>query len=179
MFSEYDLIQAMSGVDEFGDSKCFVGIKQQRCDADGHLKDVDDEFVTEKPVLKFFRQAGGFITVDMIFQSVEDRDLKIIFSYLDRFFQASNSATDDEMEFPLLSFSFVPHEHQGLYWALGLNPVHYTLTPEDSTGEPRIIRMLFLMQDDKDILPNFLFLRSSDSELAALNTDLDEALEQE
>lgn len=165
MISEFDLIQAMSGANIDGEGKCVLAIKQQRCDADGVLRDLDDEFVTEKPVVQVFKQAGGFVLVDLVFNSIEDKDLKIIYAYLDRFFSSSNSASDDEDDFPLLTFTFVPHAFDGAYWAMGLNPIYYGLTPEDSTGEPRIIRLVFMAQDDTEALPNFLFLSSPDSAL--------------
>lgn len=160
VLSEYDLIQAMSGVDENGEGKCAIAITHQRCDSRGVVRDVDDEFVSEKPVVQVFKQPGGFLCVDLLFRSIEDKDLKIIYSYLDRFFAATNSASDDETDFPLLSVVIVPREYGGKYWAIGLNPILYALTPEDSAGEPRIIRMTFMAQDDQDALPNFLFLAS-------------------
>lgn len=163
--SEFDLMQSMSGPNIDGEGKCVLAIKQQRCNADGVLREMDDEFITEKPVVHIFKQAGGFVLVDLVFSSIEDKDLKIIYAYLDRFFSASNSVSDDEYDFPLLTFTFVPHAFDGAYWAIGLNPIYYGLTPEDSTGEPRIIRLVFMAQDDTEALPNFLFLASPNSAL--------------
>lgn len=166
--TEYDLIQAMSGVDEFGDGKCVVAIKLQRCDAEGHVVDIDEEFISEKPVVEIFQQPGGYVSVDLCFQSIEDVDLKVVFAYLDRFFSASNSASDRDGSFPLMTVSFFPRALGGAFWAIGLNPVFYALTPEDSTGEPRIIRMVFVAQEDTDALPNFLFLASPEPQLESL-----------
>ena len=123
MFSEYDLIRAMSGADKYGEGKCMVAVKHQRCEANGNCVDVDDEFVTEKPIVNVFRQPGGFVLVDLYFRSVEDKDLKIVYSYLDRFLRAENSSSDDGLDFPLLSFAFLPKEFEGKYWALGVNPI--------------------------------------------------------
>ena len=131
--------------------------------------------MTEKPIVQVFKQAGGFVLVDLIFNSIEDKDLKIVFAYLDRFFSSSNSITDDEEDFPLLTFTFVPREFNGAHWALGLNPIYYGLTPEDSTGEPRIIRMVFMAQEDTDALPNFLFLSSPESALRDIQEQVDAA----
>ena len=174
MFSEYDLIQAMSGADENGEGRCSIGIRHQRCDAEGQLVDVEEEFVTEKPVVQVFRQPGGFVLVDLIFQSIADQDLKIIYAYLDRFFAASNSCSDDEDDFPMLSLALFPRVLEGRYWALGLNPIFYALTPEDSSGEPRIIRMTFMAQETEDVLPNFLFLASPKDELEKIRNEIDE-----
>lgn len=171
-FTEYDLIQAISGVDKNGNGKCSVGLRHQRCRAsDGRVRDVDDEFITEKPVVNLFRQPGGFFIVDLCFQSVEDRDLRTVFAYLQKFFAPENSALDDDLEFPLLSLSIVPEQLDGEYWALGMNPLHYTLTPEDSTGEPRIIRLLFMSQMDPDALPNFFFMKSDSAVLEEMREE--------
>lgn len=178
-FTEYDFIQEASGMDINGESKCIVSVRHQRCDADGVLTEVEEEFISEKPVVQIFKQSGGlacdaFVCVDFIFRSVEDRDLKIIYAYLDRFFSASNSVSDDGSDFPLFSLTITPHSLEGKFFALGLNPIFYALTPEDSTGEPRIIRMVFVSQDDPDALPNFLFLRSADDVLADIQMQADE-----
>lgn len=174
MISEYDLIQAMSGANEYGEGKCTIAIRQQRQNADGILRDVDDEFVSEKPIVQVSRQTAGFVCVDLIFNSVEDKDLKIIYSCLERFFASTNSMSDNGLDFPVLSFAIIPHAFNGKYWAMGLNPIFRTLTPEDSTGEPRIIRMTFVCQEDQDALPNFLFLQTPDSYLNALDISEDE-----
>lgn len=172
--TDYDLIQAISGEGEFGESKCVVALRQMRSNCEGKLHDVDDEFITEKPIVSIFKQPGGFVCVDFFFKSVEDRDLKIMFSYLQRFFQAANSVSDDGVEFPLLTFTFMPREFDGQYWAIGLNPLHYALTPEDSTGEPRVIRVLFGQQEDGEQVPNFLFVKSPDGVLDAMDVHDDE-----
>lgn len=174
VLSEYDLIQAMSGTNDYGEGKCTIAVRQQRQNADGILKDVDDEFITDKPVVQIFKQPSGFVSVDLIFKSMEDKDLRIIYAYLDRFFSSTNSISDDGLDFPVLTFAFIPHEFNGKYWALGLNPIFRTLTPEDSTGEPRIIRMVFFAQEDQSSLPNFLLLQSSDSSLDALSVSEDD-----
>lgn len=171
-FTEYDLIQMLSGTDEYGVGKSVVGINLQRCDAEGELREVEDEFITEKPIVQVFKQAGGYVLVDLIFESIEDVDLKTIFLYLKRFTDASASVDDDELDFPLLSLSIAPKKFDGAYWVLGLNPIFYALTPEDTTGEPRIIRMAFISQDDPDALPNFLFLSSQEEELEKLNNEV-------
>lgn len=174
--SEYSLIQAMSGADEYGEGKCSVAVRQQRQSADGTLRDVDDEFITEKPIVQVSKQSPGFVNVDLIFKSVEDRDLRVIYSYLERFYAATNSISDDELDFPVFSLAIFPHEFNGKYWALGLNPIFRALTPEDSTGEPRIIRMVFVCQEDQDAMPNFLFLHTPDGYLDALADEEDEEL---
>lgn len=169
--SEYDLIQAMSGATPEGEGKCSVTIKQQRCNAEGNLIEIDEEFISEKPIVQMFKQPGGFICVDLIFHSLEDKDLRMFYAYLSSFFTAANSTSDEEDDFPLLSVVFVPHEFEGKYWAIGLNPIFYSLTPEDVTGEPRIIRMAFMAQEDSDELPNFLFFVTPDSELESIRSE--------
>lgn len=174
MYSEYDLIQAASGVDIDGYGKCTISVKQQRCDAEGVVKELDDEFITEKPIVQISKQVGGYILVDLIFDNIEDVDLRTIYLYLNRFFEASNSTDDDELDFPLLSLAIIPKELKGECWILGLNPIFYALTPADTNGEPRIIRMAFVKQDDPDALPNFLFLRSPEGELENLSYEADD-----
>lgn len=167
-FSEYDLIQAMSGVDSFGEPKCSVTVRLQQCHEDGHWSELDDEFISEKPVVQVCKQAGGFVLVDLIFRSVQDRDLKTIFSYIDRYFSPENSVSDDGLSFSLLSVALVPYAFEGKYWAMGMNPIWFGLVPDDSEGEPKIIRLAFVMQDGADSVPNFVFLSSGDSELEAI-----------
>ncbi len=173
LFTEYDLIQAISGTDEFGHSKCSISINLERQDADGNLKKIDDEFVSEKPVVQVFKQAGGFVLVDFIFDDINDMDLHIIYSYLKKFFDSTQSVSDDDLDFPVLSVAIVPNDLQGEYWVLGNNPIFYALTPDDEKGEPRIIRMAFIQQEDKDVLPNFLFLTSLEEELEKIGDEED------
>lgn len=163
--SEYDLIQAMSGVDEDGHGKCVVSLQAQRQDADGNVKNTDDELVIEKPIVQVFKQAGGYVLVDFVFDSVDDIELKEMYSYIQRFFQASNSTDDDELDFPLLLVSLVPEEYKGQYFAVGINPVFYALTPDDVKGEPTTIRLVFVTQVDDNLVPNFLFLKSDEKAL--------------
>ena len=176
-FSEYDLIQAMSGVDAYGNGKCVVAIRHQRSNGHGVMIDVDEEFITEKPIVQVCKQPGGFIGVDLIFDSIEDRDLKIIFAYLDRYFSSDSSMSDDGLIFSQFTVAILPHAYNGKYWAMGVNPIFRTLVPEDITGEPRIIRLVFLMQENLDAIPNFLFLQSSDEALETLCGDEAEFLQ--
>lgn len=169
--SEYQMIQELSGADENGNSKCIISIQPQRCDAEGNTTNTDEEYVTEKPIVKMFKQAGGYVLVDLVFSSMQDVDLRRTYSYLADFFTATNSTTDDELDFPLLVISFVPNSLQGEYFALGINPIFYALTPDDVTGEPNTIRMVFIYQDDPDEVPNFLFLRSDADELDKILED--------
>lgn len=163
--NEYGLIQAISGVNEDGHGKCVVSLQAQRQDADGNVKNTDDELVIEKPVVQMFKQAGGYVLVDFVFDSVDDIELKEMYSYIQRFFQASNSTNDDETDFPLLLITLVPEEYKGKYFAVGINPVFYSLTPDDVKGEPTTIRLVFVTQVDDDLVPNFLFLQSDEEAL--------------
>lgn len=174
MLTRYDLIRAMSGTNEYGEGKCTIAIRQQRQTAQGVLSDVDDEFISEKPVVQVSNPTEGFVCVDLIFNSIEDKDLNIIYSYLERFFSTTNSIREDGLDFPVFSLAIFPHEFNGRYWALGLNPIFRALTPEDATGEPRIIRMVFVCQEDQDMVPNFLFFETPEGSLPDLGNDEDE-----
>lgn len=171
--TKYDLIQFISGSDENGMSKCTTSVQLLRQNAEGNLTNTEDEFVTTKPVIQISNQVGGFILVDLIFDSCEDIDLHIIYSYLKRFFHYTESTNDEETDFPLINFAFFPNSLEGKYWVLGLNPIFYALTPDDARGEPRIIRLAFVAQDDLDALPNFLFLNSPEDELEKLRVEED------
>ena len=174
--NEFDLIQAISGCDEFGNSKCNISVMLQYQDSDGNLKNIEDDFMTSKPIVQISKQLNGYVLMDLIFESREDIDLKIIYSYLKRFFDSSMSVNDDETEFPLFTIAIVPEELAGEYWVMGLNPIFYTLTPDDVDGEPKIIRPLFVSQPDPDSLPNFLFMRSDSEELDAIGDITEEEL---
>ena len=176
LFTEYDLIQAISGENEFGLSKCAISINLERQDANGNIKKLDDEFVSEKPVVQIFKQPGGFVLVDFVFDDINDMDLHIIYSYLKRFFDSTQSVSDDDLDFPVLSVAIVPNALQGEYWVLGNNPIFYALTPDDEKGEPKIIRMACVQQEDADVLPNFLFLTSLEEELEKIGNDEDDDL---
>lgn len=175
--SEYDFIQAISGADIDGNGRCVVSIQPQRQNAEGKITDTDDAFETEKPVVEMCKQAGGWVMVDFIFNSVDDMDLHKMYSYLQCFFRASNSVSDDELDFPLLVFTFVPLEGEGEFFAVGINPIFYALTPEDSKGEPTIIRTVFKCQDEGDAVPNFLFLRADEEMLENIKNEDDEDYE--
>ena len=166
--TKYDLIQIISGSDENGISKCTTSVQLFRENEEGKVINTEDEFITTKPVIQISNQVGGYILVDLIFESCEDIDLHIIYSYLKRFFHYTESTNDEETDFPLINFAFFPNSLEGKYWALGMNPVFYALTPDDARGEPRIIRLVFVAQDECDALPNFLFLSSPEEELEKL-----------
>ncbi len=171
--SKYDLIQHISGAEENGMSKCTTSVQLFRENEDGKIVNIEDEFITSKPIIQISNQVGGYVLVDLIFDSSEDIDLHIIYSYLDKFFDYTASTNDEETDFPLIHFAFFPESLEGRYWALGLNPIFYALTPDDTRGEPRIIRLAFISQDDCDALPNFLFLESSEEELEKLRVEED------
>ena len=111
--TKYDLIQAISGSDENGMSKCTTSVQLVRQNAEGKIIDTEDEFVTTKPVIQISNQVGGYILVDLIFDSAEDIDLNIIYSYLKRFFHYTESANDDETDFPLINLAFFPNSLEG------------------------------------------------------------------
>ena len=163
--NEYELIQAISGADEQGYGKCTISIQPQRCDIEGNTLNTDDEYITEKPVVQLCKQPGGFVLLDLIFESTDDVDLHRIYGYLQEFFSAENSVDDSVDDFPLFLLTIVPEALNGEYFALGINPVFYALTPDDVKGEPKIIRMLFIAQEKMDDIPNFLFLKSDEEEL--------------
>lgn len=169
--SKYDLIQYISGSDENGMSKCTTSVQLLRENEEGKVINIEDEFISYKPIIQISNQVGGHILVDLIFDSCEDMDLHIIYSYLNRFFHYTESTNDEETDFPLIYFAFFPNSLEGKYWALGLNPIFYSLTPDDARGEPRIIRLAFVAQDDCDALPNFLFLNSPEEEIEKIKTE--------
>lgn len=179
ILSEYDLIQAISGVDAHGAGKCTVTIQPQRCNADGNVVNTDVEYMTDKPIIQMFKQAGGFVLVDFVFESIEDIDLKRMYEYLRDFFDSTNSIREEDNEFPVLAISIVPEAFAGEYWTMGLNPVFYTLAPDDMKGEPKILRLLFSSDEDSETLPNFFFMKSDETELAKMREedDLDEPYE--
>ena len=107
--AEFDLIQAISGQDELGAGKCTITIQPQRCNAEGNVVNTDVEYVTEKPVVQMFKQSGGFVLIDFIFESIEDIDLKRMFGYFQDFFASTNSIRDEDREFPVLVVSTVPN----------------------------------------------------------------------
>ncbi len=162
VMTEYDIIQAISGTDDNGFSKCTISLQPQRCDSDGHIVNTDEAYVTDKPVVNMFKQAGGYILLDLVFESVDDVDLVNIYGYLQDFFNADNSTSDDELDFPLFLLTLVPDSLNGEYFALGVNPIFYALAPDDVKGEPKILRMVFVAQDDSDEVPNFLFMKSDE-----------------
>mgnify|MGYP003304065129 CR=1 FL=1 len=172
-FSEYDLIQAISGADTHGNGKCVVSIQPQRCDADGNIVNTDDEYITEKPVVHVFRQTGGFVLVDFVFDSVQDEDLRRMYALLEDFFAATNSSNDDDTDFPLLALTIVPNALNGEYFAVGFNPIFYALTPDDLTGQPNVVRLVFVSSEDDDEIPNFMFLQSDAEELESIMDDAD------
>lgn len=170
-FSEYDLIQAISGRDSHGDGKCTIAIQPQRCNADGKVVNTVEEYVTDKPVVQMFKQTDGFILVDLIFDSINDIDLQRIYTLFQDFFASTNSASDINGDFPIIVLSVVPRVHNGEYWTLGLNPVFYSLVPNDVSGEPSIIRLLFVEQPDSDAIPNFFFMHSDLEDLEKLRDE--------
>lgn len=173
-FSEYDLIQAISGRDEHGAGKCSIAIQPQHCNADGRVVDTDEEYVTDKPVVQMFKQAGDFILVDLIFDSINDIDLQRIYTLFQDYFASTNSANDISGDFPIIALSVVPRALNGEYWTLGLNPIFYSLVPDDVTGKPNIIRLTFVAQSDPETVPNFFFMRSKEEELEKIREENEE-----
>ncbi len=171
--TNFDLIQAISGVNAQGFGKCIVSLQLRRQDAEGNVKNIGDELVVEKPILQMFKQAGGFILVDFIFDSIDDVELHRMHTYLQKFAQATNSTSDDELDFPLLVFTIVPEEYEGHYFVAGINPIYYALTSNDVNGEMTTIRTAFYIQDDKDMVPNFLFLEANEEALDDMIEDID------
>lgn len=153
-----ELILAASGEGEHGRTKAAIGMFWEIWGADGSVKS-KEEISLEKPVLNIFRH-GGYVQVDLKFKTKNDIDLRMLWSMLEKFCNASNSVEDEAEEIPALTLSIYPLEFDGEYYMLAINPIFHTLQPNGPAGDPTVIRLVYAEEDflfyemDKDSAEN-------------------------
>lgn len=165
-----ELIMAASGPDKDGRTKSAIGVFREIWGADGSVTPVEDMSM-DKPVVNIFRH-GGYVQVDLKFGSKMDVDLRMLWSMLEKFCEAANSVEDEAESIPALTLSILPHQFEGEYYMLGVNPIFHTLQPDSPSEEPTVIRMIFDEQD-------FLFYEMDKDAAADMESEIKKELQVE
>lgn len=165
-----DIVVAASGKDALGLAKASIGVIYEKLDLDGNSKIVR-ELSVDKPLINIYK-GPEYVQVDVTFSSVSDIDLIMINELLLTATDAQNSIEDNPVEFPTLSLTIVPHEFDGEYYLLCLNPMLWCLTTLEPNGEATTLRFVFNEND-------FFVLASEPEALNEVNEELEEELEKE
>lgn len=91
------------------------------------------------PTVNIFRHAETSL-ITLTFPSKFDAELRTAYNALENFSKAEQSMDDDGLNIPLLRLVVVPNDFAGKYYIVAANPLMWTLSPADATGEPRVIR---------------------------------------
>ena len=91
------------------------------------------------PTVNIFRHAETSL-ITLTFPSKFDAELRTAYNALENFSKAEQSMDDDGLNIPLLRLVVVPNDFTGKYYIVAANPLMWTLSPADATGEPRVIR---------------------------------------
>ena len=165
-----DIILAASGSID-GNTKCAIGLFHEIWNVDTDETSTLQQINIEKPIVNIFKHAN-YTQVDLVFKSKFDADLRNIWDMLTRFCETENSIDDDTTELPVIVLSIFPHELNGLYYILATNPIFYTLQPEDASGDPCVIRLVF----DND---DFIVIKDNEEAINELKQEISNELERE
>lgn len=91
------------------------------------------------PTVNIFRHAETSL-ITLTFPSKFDAELRTAYNALENFSKAEQSMDDNALNIPLLRLVVVPNDFAGKYYIVAANPLMWTLSPADATGEPRVIR---------------------------------------
>lgn len=155
-----EVIMAASGSID-GKTKSAIGLFHEIWHTNGDTTPVQ-QISLEKPVVNIFRHAG-YVQVDLVFISKFDADLRNIWDMLTRFCEPENSMDDETDEMPTIVLAIYPTEFEGKYYILATNPIFFTLQPEDASGDPCVIRLIFdeeeftvFEEDDEDVMEEIM-----------------------
>lgn len=151
--TEKELIAEISGLDEQGMPKSFVGIFHEIWDVDGVVKTISENTFF-KPDIEIFLHMK-YLQIDFKFKNAKDEALAMMWHVLEEYCKSENSGDETKGEYPLLTVNVVPKKYNGKYYMLAHNPVIHTLQPNNVNSEPTVIRMVF---DDE----NFMFFQTLD-----------------
>lgn len=151
--TEKELIAEISGLDETGMPKAFIGIFHEVWNADGAARTVSENTFF-KPGIEIFLHMK-YLQIDFKFKTAKDETLAMMWQVLEDYCKSENSGDEVTGEYPLLTVSIVPKKYNGKYYMLAHNPVIHTLQPNTVNSEPTVIRMVF---DDE----NFMFFQTPD-----------------
>lgn len=137
-----DIILAASGKKD-NHTKSNIGLFHELWNKDGETVNRIQEISLDKPVVNISKHSG-FILVDLEFVTHLDADFRQCYHMLNKFFSAESSEDDNAEDVPVLVLSIIPHEYDGSYYFLALNPVLWTITPSAPSEEhANVIRMVF------------------------------------
>lgn len=136
-----DLIVAASGYNEelgFPNASCvlYMDILHKS----GAAPTPVQEIPLLNPTVNIFRHAETS-QITLTFPSKFDPELRAAYNALENFSKAENSADDNGNDFPMVRLVVIPNAFAGECYILAANPLLWTLSPADATGEPRVIRI--------------------------------------
>lgn len=145
--TEKDLIAEISGLDEQGMPKSFIGIFHEIWNTNGVVRTISENTFF-KPDIEIFLHMK-YLQVDFKFKTAKDEALAMMWRTLEDYCKSENSGDEVSGEYPLLTVNIVPKKYNGKYYMLAHNPVIHTLQPNTVNSEPTVIRMVF---DDKSFM---------------------------
>jgi len=137
------IIQSINGADDQKKAKAAFTILNELYDmTTGDLKKTGSISLC-KPKFKIERH-GRFVQVDMTFMSYLDTDLTHIMLLLNQFGNNLETYSDSENIRPVFTMAIVPLAYEGKAYVQAMNPIIWTKTSENATGNTlNTIRILF------------------------------------
>lgn len=150
----------ISGSDEFGHAKANIVLQHNLTYSDGRVVPVQSHTIYQKPIISIARSTIA-TTLRLFFESNEDVDLNMAWQLLTEWNTPENSPTWTNEEavsgnyldengdtqpifFHTLDVILVPIGHEEEYQMTGMNPLSFTLCPEDPRNPiPNVLQLTF------------------------------------
>lgn len=137
-----EILAKIMELDEDGESQCMVGMNLCYCTEDGESREVMSAAINQAIIS--VKSLVDYTLVDLEFKSDFDVDLKRLWDILEAYGSSTNhfSLSDDE-RVPVLSIALIPELDGGKVFAMGSNPLFWSLCAKAPGKTVSIIRMVF------------------------------------
>lgn len=88
------------------------------------------------------RDLGGYIMLDLDFNTAESVDMRMIYNYLEKYANDLNKITEESFQYPEIAF-FINSKENEDYYILLANPVFWSWNTTSRVGEYNSIRLVF------------------------------------
>lgn len=159
-----DIVADIVGTTEDGTPKASVAVMLQMLNPetdDGRMmaqQAMYQPIVTVHPRLEY-------IEIHLNFPTATDSNMKVMYANLEKFGKMMDELAADSIEYPLMTFTFVPIVGLGCYYMTAVQPIFWALQPETPNGPITQIKMLFKSE-------NIMFYQTDDIDLNEIEGEI-------
>ena len=140
-----DVIVACAEESAPGVGSCNIYLSNELWNLDGSITKVSEMYFDD-PIVKIYN-GGKYYTVDLIFDSVNNKYLKHLALLLSEFSSPDKSLDQEVTAFPSTVISIVPRKLNEEYYILASNMIYWDRHAYGDENDARVIRMLFEEED--------------------------------